>query len=786
MISLVTQSDGSSRRVPWITLALAVGLAAGFSSTYDEMSAAQAQADSAMAEAIQYFHDQPYLRVSEEMEPYLTAESAEALHQEWLAGRAEVGIHSSVPDYQVARGQAIFDRYVLGALGKQAVLPAARHGFLSLEEPASRFFGHFFFHTSVAAFAVALGALLLFGIPLEDVWGPIASALFAAVMIPLGAAAAVSFQPGPALPWLGGSALAAALLGASVFRWSSRGSPRLLGGIPLSPLWVVPGWAVLEFAVVRGFTLETLQAVPFSAFGAMAAAGFGVALLFRALGVEETLAARWEESDDDLRDPVYEKAMVLREKGKRDEALLLLTQNLVRKPDRDTALAIWDIARDLGEAERGVGGASWILNDALKRGQSKVVAQYWNELVEWTPSATLGDATFHLRIADALLREEEKEACLVAIGRAIDGDGLSGKLALRGVKMAEQIDKSEARALGERVIADVELSTRERSDLEARLRLLPKSSLSGPPEVGERRARRGETVETVPVTKSKLERFSELRAASPQDAPEPGFADQAEPEAQTAPEEPTARAAADLADPIEGVDADFDVEALDPNALDLGALSADSAFLADPPDPPESFDAREPSSSDEVETAAGDEVERWNSPGLLEGLEDEPEASRSEEALASLDPDDFELDGSLRSLQMVVAIPLALRADAIDIEIEGRGKSRLRLERIEAIAVAAVRGLADKPVVLIDLVLNWLDGPDAPLRVLRIRSDRFDPCQIAAEDESGVAALRSLVSTIADASSATCLPDAHAVRGDRFPLYDDLATYERDVLQAES
>ena len=50
---------------------------------------------------------------------------------------------------------------------------------------------------------------------------------------------------------------------------------------------------------------------------------------------------------------------------------------------------------------------------------------------------------------------------------------------------------------------------------------------------------------------------------------------------------------------------------------------------------------------------------------------------------------------------------------------------------IEALAVSAVRDLGRKPVVVIDLVLNWSESGDAPLRCIRLTPRRGNPGPVA-------------------------------------------------------
>jgi len=139
---------------------------------------------------------------------------------------------------------------------------------------------------------------------------------------------------------------------------------------------------------------------------------------------------------------------------------------------------------------------------------------------------------------------------------------------------------------------------------------------------------------------------------------------------------------------------------------------------------------------------------------------------------------------ALRALKVLDAVPLALEADALKFDVEGRGKTRLPFTRIDAVSVAAVSSLSAKPVLVIDFVLNWGGGADDPLKVIRVRSDGFSPVALVGAGDSPLEAIKTLIRRVLDGAQAMPLPDVGAVVGSPFSAQPDLATYEREVLQA--
>ena len=161
-----------------------------------------------------------------------------------------------------------------------------------------------------------------------------------------------------------------------------------------------------------------------------------------------------------------------------------------------------------------------------------------------------------------------------------------------------------------------------------------------------------------------------------------------------------------------------------------------------------------------------------------------PEPAPAEPAISDLDDLDEAALASVtrRSLRARPAVPVALDEEGLSIEVEGGGKTVLPYGRIEAVAAGAVRGLADKPVLVVDVVLNWLAVPDEPLKVVRLRSDTFDPRRIVPDKSSALEALRAMLDQLIARSGATPLPGRDAALGHPFTSFPDLASYDRTVL----
>ena len=107
-------------------------------------------------------------------------------------------------------------------------------------------------------------------------------------------------------------------------------------------------------------------------------------------------------------------------------------------------------------------------------------------------------------------------------------------------------------------------------------------------------------------------------------------------------------------------------------------------------------------------------------------------------------------------------------------------------DSIQAMAVAAVSGLSTRPVLVMDLVLNWDADPEEPFKVVRLRGNHFDPLLLAPQAPSALQALKDVISTVSQRSGAKALPTEAAVSGDPFLRFDDMAQYEQAVLGVQA
>lgn len=161
----------------------------------------------------------------------------------------------------------------------------------------------------------------------------------------------------------------------------------------------------------------------------------------------------------------------------------------------------------------------------------------------------------------------------------------------------------------------------------------------------------------------------------------------------------------------------------------------------------------------------------------------EPEPAPAEEPpLAWSDDGAIPLARFARA-KLTEARPVGLEPGVIRLALEGERQAGLRLERIQAVAVAAVEGQGPKPILVIDLIANWNEPEADELRGVRLRSDRFDPRRLLGVEGDPRQALISFVGRLLEASHGVPLPGAEAALGRPFARYASLRDYERQVLE---
>jgi len=762
---------------------------------------------SARAEARTYLRRNPELVVDPLGERILDSRWLEATRRSARASEDDLVV--DLPASLEARAQARLDRLIDVAYeARLATDPAWRWGVLDLRSPPRSYLAHGFFHETQAGLILTLAILLLAGAPLERAWGSLLFGGFVLLALPGTALIDRLLEGASGIPWTGGAGLAGAVLGAHFIRG--------LGGHFLLPGWLLlPVWLGIEAFGVRGFWLDDLDGVPWTSLIAAIGLGALAAGALRLLGVEARLFALSEADRSRGPNPVVARAARLRSDGDPYQAFDLIQAAWRDDPsDTEVAEAFFAIAVEVGQPTAAAEAIRPSLDRALRRGDMPCALEYWLPLACAESELAL-EATAAVRLGEGLLDAGHPEAALFSLRRALEAEVSSGH-ATRIVHVARDLDDGLARRAARIALADPSLDPANRADLElivARVDERDQPAQEAAVETREPEPSRSQLDRRIRAEHHAIETTA-FPIDSDVDLPEAP----SEPLSADLPGDPSAEIEAGE---IDSHEASLVAQALDPSAISPESL--ESAIGS-----PEVDEAA-------PERGSFDSLSHWNDPGRLDDLGEDLELDLPSDSMlissddlesigadleltrspreVALDPREAEtdsdmtpmmgLDGELsrrspdpdgttqtvdrplRALKALAAVPIASGQGWIEIDVDERGKSRLPLSRVEAIGMAAVSGLATRPVLIVDFVLNWSEDPEEPLKVIRLRSDRFDPQRFEPEGGSPLEALRVWVGRLRSASGAACLPSSEMLAG-RFVRFDSVGSYDREVLQARS
>ena len=136
-----------------------------------------------------------------------------------------------------------------------------------------------------------------------------------------------------------------------------------------------------------------------------------------------------------------------------------------------------------------------------------------------------------------------------------------------------------------------------------------------------------------------------------------------------------------------------------------------------------------------------------------------------------------------RALVVTSAAPAGLESAALVVRVAERGELKVPFEHVHGVAVVGVRGMGPRPIVLTDVLITGPPPSGRPLRVLRFRSDQYDPCRLVSGAESALAALRDFASALVGRASAADLAASATPSAAGIPIFGSLEEYESQLLR---
>ena len=798
----------TGNRVPLITGALAALLVAALVWPTGVPEGAAIQAEVTREEALEFYRGHPAVTLTAGDRILIGSKYADSID-----GRRDTDATVRVSASARARHQAQFDALADEAQeARSAVSRAWRFGVNPGDGVSSKFFAYAFFHDETIAFALSLAFLVVAGAGLEAAWGSLFFALFCFSAIFVSAFAQATLAPQGDPPLAGMSGLLSALLVAYWIRgWGGR--------------FIVPGWLLLpiwlfaEYVAVRDAWFDRVDGLPWAAH----AAGLGVGVLlvaaYAALGMERRRAER-SDAGRSSETPALALALRAVADGQHEAAWSALSRAAEEDPADDAvAQAWWRLACDQERAGEVVQVIIPRIRAELRGGDLEQALAYWSEIVQYAPRAEL-EARVTTRLAESLLERGEVAGAREALRRALeDTEGLTTALAQRVVRSARALDPEIAEAAARVALADAQLDPDSREELES---LVAEGSgpvaaagepvtavgddgvldLDQPVEPDPLEVALGDETETVLLDSPEGVALAlagvEGEAFDKSSFEEDSFEDLGLPEEDDAAEPELAPLPLDSAGlSLESLGGEG-AEGLS-DEREAWQEAGRSSALADPspdpdPDPDSDLDLAldlaldpDPDLAEAAGSDDSDESDLIEATILAEADVLEADALEAEEPLIEVD-EALPLDeapggsGSLRVAKVLDGVPLAMGAESLEVEIVGRGRGQIPYQRIEALAVGAVSGLSARPVLILDLVLNWRSELDEPLKVIRLRGNDFDPIALVPQAASPLEALKELITTLSGSSAVERLPSPSAVAGDPFRRFASLAEFEVETL----
>jgi membrane associated rhomboid family serine protease len=626
--------------------------------------------------------------------------------------------------------------------------------------------------------------LFLAGPPLEDRWG---RPLFAGVYAAAGLFAGGFYMlltPGSNVPLVGASGAIAALMGASLVRfWSTKirffyifWVLRIITGTFWAPVWVIlPLWFINNLFMAR--LADDLGVVSGVAYWChVGGFVFGVAFAYgmRHWRIEERYLHQAIESRITVsNNPVIDEAMELRIQGEPETAYQLLSEAAGERPDDpDVVNAFWELAGELRRTDEAIPLMLGLVKQSLARGEGDLAVAHWEEIAARAPTAQ-ADRQLLLRLIPVLLEKEKRKRAVQALRRVVDPrmGALSSGMAFRVLELAKDVDPPTALVAARRALEAESLHEAKRERIEALASELEKLCAelpeSDPCELADEAMSADQSDDiSIPIDHDPVYDFT-LPSES-EAPPEPGV-HELDATGSLVTSDSSGELVPDSVSP--------DQWATDPPAPPPVAAAPAAPDAPLPPPLPSSVAALAESADSEPlppSVAAPAESAAQPPPPAA------PEAQANDLAFAA-----SASVARFCDLKVIEAAPLELAEAGVALQRAGGGRGRVDYDKIQALAVAAVDGLSSKPVLIIDLIINWNDTGEGPLQLIRLRSDAFDVRKLLPQATRSIDAFRALQEQLLARTGAVPLPDRDAVRGRPFRTYSDLESYVREVLQVE-
>jgi membrane associated rhomboid family serine protease len=764
MILPIGHAESETRRLPWVTFGIMALCVVVFLATDPGSMQPGYDRESLLDDASAYWRDHAYLEPAPEIRTqvaYDVMPSQRKQYVELVVSQSYSSAPEDPAEWEVE--QAELDRLTEYALGLALPPEVAESenvyrewGYLPESLLSLGLLTHIFMHAGWFHLLSNLFMLFLAGPPVEDRLG---RPLFLGFFMAAGIFAALFWGVlalDKSLPLVGASGAIAGVLGAFFIRfWSTQirfayfimvGFKPYLGTFEAQAWLMLPLWFGVE--VLNGWVVRSIGLTGGVAYMAHVGGflfGTGIVLGIRAFGIEDKYIDKAIESKITLveANPAIDSAMALRAEGDHEAAFAALHEAWRESPtDRDVALALWDAAQAVERPEEGAAAAAGLMKQCVADGDKELAIQHWLDLHRLVPTF-LADAPTLMRLLPELQAGEDPALTVRALRHCVDPSNatLTVGLAIRVAEMAKELDPPSALRAAKRAIESPDLHEAKRARLEAAIDEFVAAGVEVSPDVSQ--------------VEAEIEERANVREIEvPESWEEP------QPTAVSVPPPPSA---------VEGPPP---IPAVMPPPIPVAARPLESApeSTLDPAPGPALDPAPDPAQT--PPPIPPQEPEELFALDSIEELGLDPMAAIGETSRFS-------------GTKIVDAVPTALDDDVVRLLVSGNRKAKLEYEKIEAVGIAVVSGLGPQPILLMDLLLNWTSMDGSALRTIRLRNTQFDPTTLVPDAVDGMQALKEFLRRLIQRSQCVVLPNGDSAVAGPFAVFDDLSSYEREVLMVE-
>ncbi len=514
MIIPIGHESSEVRRLPWVTFAIMATCTLVLLRTQGQEAALEGELVQITDELGGYMQQHPWLELDTRVSDLLFSGYAEDERAELLDGWAE-GLDEPF-EFEIESQQRELDALTARFLGVYDAHPFRQLGLVPAELSASGWVSHQFVHAGWLHLVGNLFLLFLAGACIEDVWG---RPLFAAFYLLSGVAGAGLFAvryPDLTVPLVGASGAVSGVLGAFLVRyWSTRIKFFYWIGLFYRGTFLAPAWLILPLwfgnELLSAKLMDTL--LPGSGGGGVAhwahvggfVFGVGGAFAIRQLRLEERwIAPTLDRKTSYLQNAAVEQAGSQRAAGNAQAAFDTLTRELRAQPTNyDAALALWDVALELGRPRDAAAALGRVIRHDVQEGDVVRALSRLDELDEHAPGVPVEPLVL-LRLSTALVNAGRADAAPRVLQRAVPDTGapLPTAVAVRIANSARSLDPLSAARAARIALGARDLDPRERAGLEVIARSADESAVVTPsvPERG---------------------RVAPMRAAEPIELPDP-------------------------------------------------------------------------------------------------------------------------------------------------------------------------------------------------------------------------------------------------------------------------